>query len=83
MFNDQFRFSENFTCEKIFTKITFTESLPWPMCNCLLCNEDTMYTTCTWQLFRTKTKTKMVKILSQDCLEMRQCHETNRYRQTV
>ena len=25
-------------CEKKFAKITFAESLQWPVCNCLLCN---------------------------------------------
>jgi len=38
MFNGQFRFSENLTYGKEFAKITFAESLKWPVCNCLLCN---------------------------------------------
>ena len=39
LFNGQFRFSENLMYENKFVKVTFAESLQWPVYNYLLCNK--------------------------------------------
>ena len=70
LFNGQFRFSENLIHEKKFAKVTFAESLQWPIYNYLLCKKKdscrlqlgTIYVGRIWQIaLLTKCAVRLIK----------------------